>query len=145
MHCKLLARPNMKHSIFDGNRSLPQCDSDVGIALTRGTSAVLYIVCEWLMCILYFANSRATKENTVLIRKRVCFHVLAEPFCPSRVPSFGINATTSQTEIPFKEANIDGNLGVFSHGIACSEMSLDGWDNILLIGPYNCSYPRGPF
>jgi len=55
------------------------------------------------------------------------------------MPSFGINVITSQSEIPKKKASIDGNLGVFSHAIASSEMSLDGWDGIAL--EYSIDWP----
>lgn len=55
------------------------------------------------------------------------------------MPSFGINVTNSQTEIQKKKGNIDGNLGMFSYGIASSEMSLDGWDGIAL--EYSIDWP----
>lgn len=56
-----------------------------------------------------------------------------------RMPSFGINVSTSQTEIAKKKINLDGSLGVLSHGITSSEMPLDGWDAIAL--EYSVEWP----
>ncbi|URE26794.1 Spc97 / Spc98 family [Musa troglodytarum] len=55
-----------------------------------------------------------------------------------RMPSFGINMTTTQVDFPKLKSNADGNL-VPLQGRTLAESSLDGWDGVAL--EYSVDWP----